>query len=287
MSKQRIPVEPPRNTGSDIEFIHFTPRAFDVAFNLHMHNAIELLYVTEGTLDVTVDNIECILREGDLILFCSNTAHRGFASDPVSTKYYTVKAPPSIFLNLSKNATGYIMRFAINRKDQKFLWRSDELEGTELKRILEALIRENTDRAFASDVAININVLNLLLALLRYDEGASSSLANPASSIIYEVMRYVQSNFSEDIDEKKLASDFGMSYSYFSRTFKAVTGETFKCYLNRIRINNAEQLLCSSNKTISEIATFCGYNSISYFISVYRSIKKTTPCKAQRALRDN
>ena len=87
-------------------------------------------------------------------------------------------------------------------------------------------------------------------------------------------------HFSEDIDEKKLASSFGMSYSYFSRSFKKVTGMTFKNYLNRTRISKAEQLLFESGGSISETAIACGYNSISYFISVYRQITGKTPYRA-------
>ena len=75
-----------------------------------------------------------------------------------------------------------------------------------------------------------------------------------------------------------------MSYSYFSRTFKAVTGMTFKSYLNRVRTNKAEQLLLLENRTISEVASACGYNSISYFIKVYRSIKGVSPYKHIKVL---
>jgi len=70
-----------------------------------------------------------------------------------------------------------------------------------------------------------------------------------------------------------------MSYSYFSRSFRRVTGLSFKKYLNQTRINRAEQMLLTGNGSVSEIAMECGYNSISYFISVYKSIKGTTPYK--------
>jgi AraC-like DNA-binding protein len=71
----------------------------------------------------------------------------------------------------------------------------------------------------------------------------------------------------------------GLSYSYFSRSFKRVMGMSFKKYLNMIRVNRAEQMLITGDHSVSEVAIECGYNSISYFISVYRSLKGTTPFK--------
>ena len=85
------------------------------------------------------------------------------------------------------------------------------------------------------------------------------------------------------IHEKELAKSYGMSYSHFSRSFKKVTGVTFKNYLNRTRISKAEQLLFSKTCSVSEAAIACGYNSISYFIKVYRLFTGTTPYKVLRS----
>ena len=90
-------------------------------------------------------------------------------------------------------------------------------------------------------------------------------------------MVYVRNHYAEDMDERELAKSLGMSYSYFSRSFRRVTGMTFKQYLNRTRVNQAEKMLCRGSASVSEVATRCGYNSISYFISVYKSITGKTP----------
>ena len=90
-------------------------------------------------------------------------------------------------------------------------------------------------------------------------------------------MVYVRNHYTEDMDERELARSLGMSYSYFSRSFRRVTGMTFKQYLNRTRVNQAEKMLCRGTTSVSEVATKCGYNSISYFISVYKNITGKTP----------
>ena len=73
-----------------------------------------------------------------------------------------------------------------------------------------------------------------------------------------------------------------MSYSYFSRCFKNVTGKTFKEYLNMVRINHAQRLLATTTLSVTQVALECGYNNISYFIAVYKSLKGETPLSSRR-----
>ena len=127
--------------------------------------------------------------------------------------------------------------------------------------------------------------MELLLAILREGEPHTSLPNDRTAEQIYNVMGYIGEHYAEDIDEKSLALEHGMSYSYFSRSFKRVTGMTFKNYLNRTRINKAEQFLFRNGGSISDAATACGYNSISYFISVYRQITGKTPYNASKQSR--
>ena len=277
MKRSEIRVESPRALGDEIEFFVQSACPGRASCSLHIHSAIELLYVKEGSYRVHLNDETLIIEQGDLVLFCSNAMHHVVAGDCPENSYYVVKIAPSFFVNFSTNGSDYIMRFAIERKGNKNLWKREELIGSDIKRILEELVEEYKHQKYASDVIVKLKVTELMVAILRADPFPPLPCSNRSPRIIYNIINYVQSNYAEDIDEEKLASDHGISYSYFSRTFKAVTGMTFKSFLNRTRINKAEQLLLRKESTISEVASACGYNSISYFIKVYRSIKGVSP----------
>ena len=279
MKKTEIRIESPRSLGDEIEFFVQSSDAGKASCSLHIHSAIELLYVKEGSYKVYLNDDPLIIEQGDLVLFCSNTMHHVVAGPSPKNSYYVVKIAPSFFINFSKNGTDYIMRFAIDKKGKKNLWKSEELAGSDIKNILDQLIEEYELQKYASDVILKLKVTELMVAILRNDPFSQTAEAHRSIKIIYSIINHVQTNYAEDIDEKKLAADHGISYSYFSRTFKAVTGMTFKCFLNRTRINKAEQLLLLKESTISEVASACGYNSISYFIKVFRSIKGISPYK--------
>ena len=175
------------------------------------------------------------------------------------------------------------MRFALNRRENKCFWHKEELKKSEIKRVLDTLVSEFTQEKYASEVAIKLKVMELLLTILRQDTQSEPLVNDQTSCLIYSVMNYVQERFAEDINEKELAKSYGMSYSHFSRSFKKVTGMTFKNYLKRTRISKAEQLLFLKGCSVSEVAIACGYNSISYFIKAYRLFTGTTPYKALRS----
>ena len=282
MKRDDIRIELPRPVGEETEFFLQTTQKNASACMAHIHDAVEFLYVKEGNYTVSLDYTRYEIGEGDLILFCSGAIHNVTAGENEQNVYYVIKIPPTFFIGFSKHDTGaeYAMRFALNRKECKCLWRKKELEGSDIKRVLDALIIEHEQKLRASEVAIKLKTMELLVTILRDDSPSLPTANDQTSRLIYSVMSYVWEKYADDIDEKELAKSYGMSYSYFSRSFKRVTGMTFKNYLNRTRISKAEQLLFQNGGSISEVATACGYNSISYFISVYRSVTGQTPNKA-------
>lgn len=287
MKRNDIRVELPREAGQEIEFFLQENSCNTTACSAHIHRAVELLYVREGSYRVTLDE-ECYeIGAGDLILFCSGAIHYVVAGECARNSYYVMKIPPSFFIDLAGRDMGaeYAMRFALNRGECKCLWRREELGDGEIQHVLDALIGEGAQERYAFEVAIKLKVMELLLAILRHDAPRESVSTDHSSRLIYAVMNEVRERFCEDIDEKVLAKSYGISYSHFSRSFKRVTGITFKNYLNRTRISKAEQLLFQNECSVSEVASACGYNSTAYFIKVYRSIKGKTPYKALRAER--
>ena len=280
MNINNIAVELPKVVGDGMEFFLQATPPVCVACAAHVHKAVELLYVKSGSFIVLLDGMEYAIEKGDLILFCSNAIHHVFTKNLPENEYYVIKISPAFFLQFSTEEEGaeYVMRFAINRKENKSIWTRQELEGSPLFSALQSLIDEYEKNKYASQVATKLKIMELLVEILRSDSSAVERAPHTqAAALIYNTMVYVRNHFAEDMDERELAHSLGMSYSYFSRSFKRVTGMTFKQYLNRTRVNQAEKMLCRGSSSVSEVATKCGYNSISYFISVYKSITGKTP----------
>jgi AraC-like DNA-binding protein len=73
-----------------------------------------------------------------------------------------------------------------------------------------------------------------------------------------------------------------ISYGYFAKLFKAVIGKTFKEYLFDVRMSHAHNLLITSSNSVTEIASICGYDNLSYFVSEYKKTFGRTPKAVQK-----
>ncbi|MCR5431910.1 MAG: AraC family transcriptional regulator [Lachnospiraceae bacterium] len=96
---------------------------------------------------------------------------------------------------------------------------------------------------------------------------------------------YISWNFSTDLTSKKLADMIGFTPSEFNKRFEQFNGQSFSDYLNQKRISQAEKLLIYPNVSTTEVATSCGYKSLSTFNRAFRSIKKISPTEYKGLIR--
>ena len=62
----------------------------------------------------------------------------------------------------------------------------------------------------------------------------------------------------------------GLGRSQFAGLLKKVTGDTPVTFLNRLRVQRAQELLRQSAKPVTEIAFEVGFNSSQYFATVFK-----------------
>ena len=78
------------------------------------------------------------------------------------------------------------------------------------------------------------------------------------------------------------ASAIGYDYAYISKKFKSAIGISFRKYVNTLRIILAKQLLLNETKTITEIASECGFNSLRAFNIEFKKAEGITPTEYKR-----
>ena len=90
---------------------------------------------------------------------------------------------------------------------------------------------------------------------------------------VLDIQDWLEKNFQDEIKVDLLADKAGMSRRTFERRFKNATGDSPLRYLQRIRIENARQLIENGGKTFDEITYIVGYEDSSTFSRIF---KKTT-----------
>ncbi len=98
-------------------------------------------------------------------------------------------------------------------------------------------------------------------------------------SRIQETIRYILSNLYNPIKVEELARNAGVTTAYFGTLFKKYTGSSVKEYINKMKINNAENILLSGEFSVKDVAYKCGFEDIFYFSKLFKRIKGYPPSK--------
>ena len=135
------------------------------------------------------------------------------------------------------------------------------------------------------DILIKSNLLRIWHYLCLDAEATSIPLKKKDDErvrLIKQILQYIQENYEKNLTLCGLAAYFHMSEGQFCRFFKSQIGMTAIEYLNYYRIGVACDMLKEGILPISEIATECGYNNISYFNRTFRRYMHCTPGEYQK-----
>lgn len=95
--------------------------------------------------------------------------------------------------------------------------------------------------------------------------------------IIHSIIRYLDSNYTENYNRQELAEKFKIHDNYMVQLFKKHTGSSISGYINNLRIKASIKLMKNDDSKIVDIAYHVGYNNLTYFYRAFKSFTGMTP----------
>jgi len=92
----------------------------------------------------------------------------------------------------------------------------------------------------------------------------------------------ITSDLAQPLSSAEAAACLGMSPSQFSRFFRRATGNNYTDFVNRIRVNQACQLLMGTDRQVTHICYEVGFNNVANFNRRFLEIKGVTPSAYRR-----
>jgi AraC-like DNA-binding protein len=100
---------------------------------------------------------------------------------------------------------------------------------------------------------------------------------------IVEAFIHLENEFQKlDFSVKKWAQLSFLSASHFSKLITEQTNEAPLIHIQRRRLKHAQNLLSSTDLTIAEIASQCGYDDSNYFSRIFKRTFQLTPSEWQK-----
>lgn len=98
----------------------------------------------------------------------------------------------------------------------------------------------------------------------------------PSCKQIYLMIELIQRNYRDNLKLEKLGEMLNYNSAYLGKLFKSATGENFKTYLDKVRIERAKSLLGQGMK-VYQVAEQVGYASVDYFHAKFRKYEGMSP----------
>ena len=248
----------------------------------HWHEAIEIIYVLEGTAVVTLFDLTITLEPGQMLLINSGLVHASRC--PSGNRTILMQMPDDLLLSFLP--------------DDSHLWFVIDYDSPNPE------VQENIQR-----------LRNLLLDMMRLQENGRSGYLLGFQRDLFEfldllyrkflqempvdyhrkssrvlsrldaVLSYTHQNYRSPITLKEAAQVAALQPEYFCRFFKENMGTTYLQYLNDYRLSCLYRDLVATDLSIRELEERHGFTNDKLFHKLFRERFHTTPLQTRKASR--
>ena len=130
----------------------------------------------------------------------------------------------------------------------------------------------------SGDQTILENMIRRAAAQILHSQEPNIELAEKRpSQQLEKIQYYISEHITEEIRRDALAEYVGFTPEYLSSFFKKETGTNLNTYVNNEKIHFAKRLLLQTDLPVSVIAQNLGFETSSYFTSLFRKTTGMTP----------
>ena len=153
-------------------------------------------------------------------------------------------------------------------------------DGVDQEEILR-LISENT----AEQEPFRGSQAHLYKFACAYGDYLMQLRRGASNGVIREVEKEMHVHYAENLTLKELSEKYYINTAYLGQIFRKNYGQSFRDYLNGIRIQQAAQLLVYTNEKTYQIAEKVGYHDTDYFVNRFIAAKGCTPARYRKRTR--
>ena len=240
---------------------------------MHYHPYYEIYILVEGRRKYFFQNRIIELYPRDVLIIKPNDPHRAIPIDEDSVyERHIVNVDPTLFLQIeryNRQISDIFKKGVLNLEDDAF---------SRALNIIESVKTEQTKDSKKYMYSIRNHIERLLLEVaLNGRKIVRKNQFRKNDIRIQEAIDYILDNYNQNITVDMCAKKCHMGKSNFTKVFHDVIGTNYKEYLNSIRIKKACSCLLETDMSISEISECVGYDTPSYFASVFKKKMNISP----------
>lgn len=223
----------------------------------HFHKNMELIFVQEGELHLTVNGTGKMVPAGRWALILSNQIH-SFRVDATGRIWVAVFSEEHVpaFVNQIKGKQGSDFVFTLPPE-------------------VEALVQTNLFHDRSSRLMRKACFYAVCDRYLQ--EVSLEPRQEKTSFLVGQLLDWISVHYTENITLKQAAELFGYEYHYLSRLLNRNYAISFTDLLAGYRVEHALELLLNTTLPVTQIAGKSGFQSIRSFNLTFKKLTGKTP----------
>lgn len=252
--------------------------------HLHRHAEIQITYIIKGSGTLIAGNIMQPFGPGELYIIGANQSHL-FKCDPIYFEKDNKKNihTLNIYFDCESNLRS-LLEFPEMSMIKKFI--DSTVQGMQASpeniRELAEQISKIIRLTQGYRLAAFIEMLQTMSKQKNWKYLSSQSIGHPISDYeglrMNDIYQYTMNNYCENITLEEISAVIHLTPESFCRYFRKHTLKTYTNFLNEVRINEAcKKFMANDFTSISAVAYQTGFNNVSTFNRVFKSIIDKSP----------
>lgn len=230
-------------------------------FKNRLYDFMEIAKITEGALEVTIDNKTFLAQKGDvLIIPYGSLVSCKTSSNHNKHSHYSIG-----FRADFNNEVGIKFEFEYINKNIK-----------NLNELFEKLIASHSSKDEFECFSCFFELLRLV--------NVQTDIKNTTDIYVKKIIEYLEYGIEEQIKIPKIAEKVGLTPEYASAIFKKQTGLTIITYANKLKINKAKEIILRGGMSIEYIAKMVGIENPTYLCRIFKKHTNMTPSEYKKMI---
>lgn len=240
------------------------------------HKNYEFYFLISGDVTYYVDSISYHLQPGDVVLIAPEQVHEAFINaESQAYERYVLWLNSEFLEKLSSSRTDLLLPFQKTYISSARISPAPD-QKLSIHSLLERILISSTSQEYGSDLMTNSYIIELLvhiakIKLFQKDYYFERSIRHDQknSSLVSDILAYINEHIYEEISIEQLTSLFFFSRSHLNKVFNEEIGMPLHQFIVKKKLFLARQDLLT-NESVNHICTKYNFGNYTSFFRAFK-----------------
>lgn len=251
----------------------------------HWHDDLEFIRIIDGEMNYYINGKNIVLKEHDGIMVNTRQMHYGSSINQKDCTFLCILVHPALFSSNKMLWQKYLLPLLEDHETEFVHLDSSQPDHAF---ILESLT-EMTQLKEHGEYGYELEIMGLFYMIWKklaghYKTGlpAVRGSEDTDAKVQKDMVSFIYQHYTEKLTLAEIAASGGVCKSKCCQIFKKYLCQSPIDFLNSYRLEVSSHLLKKTDKTITEIATECGFGHLSYYSELFLRHYGCTPRQFRR-----